>query len=116
MSLKMSDNNNNGDGEINRKTDSNLPILFANGYPTSLDKMTCEQLERFIPFLVKCSQNGKVEEIKPNWWPNVEVDYKVPFEKPKNFRKVRKIEKKEKKKHNFIIVFFHRTGSTYCEK
>jgi hypothetical protein len=87
----MSDNNNNeNEGEQQRRTDSNLPILFANGYPTSLQKMSCEQLERFIPFLLKCARDGSDEDeaTAPPWWPT-NFEYKMPFERPKNFKKVK---------------------------
>jgi hypothetical protein len=84
----MADSNNNSHQEeqTTRSTDSNLPILFANGYPTSLEKMSREQLECFIPFLVNCSCHAAEEET-PKWWPN-SMDYKIPLEKPKNFKKV----------------------------
>lgn len=88
----MADDNNNGNQEeqTNIRTDSNLPILFANGYPTSLDKMSVDQLELFIPFLIKCSKDGSDEEemTAPKWWPS-SLDYKIPLEKPKNSKKVR---------------------------
>lgn len=85
----MSDSNNNSsEGEPNPRTDSNLPILFANGYPTSLEKMAIEQLERFLPFLVKCSRNGSEEDKMPEWWLN-EIELKSPLEKPKTFKKVK---------------------------
>lgn len=78
--------------EQTRSTDSNLPILFANGYPTSLEKMSCEQLELFIPFLVKCSRHGSDDNDNsvPKWWPSA-VDFRIPLAKPKNFKKVRNI-------------------------
>lgn len=86
-------NNNNGglDEPNNRSTDSNLPILFANGYPTSLEKMSLEQLESFIPFLAKCSRYDKAAEdpkSPPGWWPEG-IDYKVPLSKPNFYKKVR---------------------------
>jgi hypothetical protein len=88
----MADNNNNGNQEeqTNIRTDSNLPILFANGYPTSLEKMSGDQLELFIPFLIKCSRDGTDEDeaTAPKWWPTG-VEYKIPLEKPKNSKKVR---------------------------
>lgn len=93
----MSDKNNNGshDEQSSRSTDSNLPILFANGYPTSLEKMSRDQLELFIPFLVKCSRDGSDEDetTAPKWWPDL-VQFRVPLEKPKSFQKVIAIEKK----------------------
>lgn len=87
----MSDTNNNGvQEEPARSTDSNLPILFANGYPTSLEKMSCEQLELFIPFLVKCSRYGADDEDNstPKWWPSF-IEFAIPLEKPTKFKKVR---------------------------
>jgi len=64
---------------------SNLPVLFAKGYPTSLERMNVEQLELFIPFLMKCSQNNN---LRPVWWPQ-NLPYKVPFEKPFETKKVK---------------------------
>lgn len=86
----MADSNNNSsqEGPSNCSTDSNLPILFANGYPTSLDKMSRDQLELFIPFLVKCSRIGNDDGSTPVWWPN-HIDFKIPIQKPNNYRKVR---------------------------
>ncbi|CRK90644.1 CLUMA_CG004345, isoform A [Clunio marinus] len=103
---EMADDNNNGSPtENNRRTNSNLPILFANGYPTSLEKMTAEQLERFVPFLVKSSKNGteETELSVPLWWSDT-VDFKMPLEKPKNFRKVKLIQL-DKKELNEEIFF-----------
>lgn len=92
QNVTMADNNNNGNQEeqTNIRTDSNLPILFANGYPTSLEKMSGDQLELFIPFLIKCSKDGSDEEeaTVPKWWPSG-IEYKIPLEKPKNSKKVR---------------------------
>jgi hypothetical protein len=91
----MDPNNNSGNNqhpEEGSSTISYLPILFSNGYPTSLERMTVEQLELFIPFLVKCSLNLKNdEELKtlPKWWPP-NLKFCVPFDKPKDFKKVRK--------------------------
>lgn len=89
----MADSNNNGNQrqpQDDTSTISYLPILFANGYPTSLEKMTAEQLELFIPFLVKCSLNLKMDEepkSAPKWWPHHLIEYKNPLEKPKHLRK-----------------------------
>ena len=89
-------NNNRNNGGSNLQQDlgsstiSYLPILFANGYPTSLEKMTQEQLELFIPFLIKCSLNLKTDEepkIAPKWWPT-NLEFSIPFEKPKDYKKV----------------------------
>lgn len=81
-------NNNNNDDS--KSTVSNLPVLFANGYPTSLEKMSRNQLELFIPFLLKCSLNLRYIDEKheaPKWWPT-NLEYKIPFGKPKNLKKV----------------------------
>ncbi|XP_065357814.1 uncharacterized protein ova [Calliphora vicina] len=68
---------------------SNLPLLFANGYPTSLDKISESQLERFIPFMVQCSLGhinlqGQVDCSEPEWWPE-DLPFNIPFNKPKKF-------------------------------
>lgn len=68
---------------------SNLPLLFANGYPTALEKITESQLENFIPFMVQCSLGhinlqGKIDYSEPEWWPE-NVAYTIPFTKPKKF-------------------------------
>lgn len=83
----MADRNNNNDEP--RSTDSNLPILFANGYPTSLEKMTKDQLEKFIPFLLKCARVGcdDDESEAPKWWPAT-VKFQIPLVKPKKYKKV----------------------------
>ncbi|XP_037034896.1 uncharacterized protein LOC119073494 [Bradysia coprophila] len=61
---------------------SNLPLLFAGGYPTSLEKMTESQLERFIPFMVQCSlgnvQIVNAEYSEPEWWPDT-VPFSIPL-------------------------------------
>lgn len=69
---------------------SNLPLLFAAGYPTSLDKITESQLERFIPFMVQCSlgdirldTNGESSS-EPEWWPE-DLSFSIPLRKPKEF-------------------------------
>lgn len=73
----------------NQNMVSNLPLLFAAGYPTSLDKITEKQLEKFIPFMVQCSLgylqlNPANEFTEPEWWPK---DIKIckPFRKPDDF-------------------------------
>ncbi|XP_058454642.1 uncharacterized protein LOC131432412 isoform X2 [Malaya genurostris] len=68
---------------------SNLPLLFAGGYPTSLEKITEKQLEKFIPFMVQCSlgyiQISTLEEYsEPEWWPS-DLEFLVPFNRPKAF-------------------------------
>lgn len=88
----MDPNNNDNQQDNGSSTVSNLPILFSNGYPISLEKMTESQLELFIPFLIKCamSSSGDDEElnVKPRWWPE-ELEYKNPFCKPRGFNGVR---------------------------
>ena len=70
---------------------SNLPLLFANGYPTSLEKITEKQLETFIPFMVQCSygkiNTGNQELVEPNWWPE-DINFEKPFGKPRHFKGV----------------------------
>lgn len=68
---------------------SNLPLLFANGYPTSLEKISEAQLEQFIPFMVQCSLGhiniqGKVDSSEPEWWPE-DIPFSIPLAKPKKF-------------------------------
>uniref|UniRef100_A0A1A9UCR7 Nuclear respiratory factor 1 NLS/DNA-binding dimerisation domain-containing protein n=1 Tax=Glossina austeni TaxID=7395 RepID=A0A1A9UCR7_GLOAU len=69
---------------------SNLPLLFANGYPTSLEKITESQLETFIPFMVQCSLGhinlqGKIDCSEPEWWPE-DLPFSIPLIKPKKFK------------------------------
>lgn len=71
---------------------SHLPLLFSNGYPTSLDKISECQLEKFIPFMVQCSfgninLQSKIECNKPKWWP-VDLPFSIPLTKPKKFNGV----------------------------
>ncbi|KYM98896.1 PREDICTED: uncharacterized protein LOC108777198 [Cyphomyrmex costatus] len=63
---------------------SNLPLLFANGYPTSLEKITMAQLERFILFMVHCSLGHDTTKVinKPEWWPQ-DVKFSSPLTRPK---------------------------------
>uniref|UniRef100_A0A7G3AF49 Nuclear respiratory factor 1 NLS/DNA-binding dimerisation domain-containing protein n=1 Tax=Lutzomyia longipalpis TaxID=7200 RepID=A0A7G3AF49_LUTLO len=69
---------------------SNLPLLFAGGYPTTLDKMTENQIENFIPFMVQCSlgyiqlQSNRGEYREPEWWPD-DVPFVIPLMRPKDF-------------------------------
>lgn len=68
---------------------SNLPLLFAGGYPTSLDKINESQLEKFIPFMVQCSL-GEIQSpvldssCEPEWWPE-DVPFTIPLRRPPNF-------------------------------
>lgn len=71
---------------------SNLPLLFANGYPTSLDKISEKALETFIPFMVQCSLGniniqGRSDISEPEWWPE-DVPFSIPLVKPKKFEGV----------------------------
>ncbi|XP_024868410.1 uncharacterized protein LOC112452442 [Temnothorax curvispinosus] len=63
---------------------SNLPLLFANGYPTSLEKITMAQLERFVLFMVHCSLGHDTTKVinKPEWWPQ-DVKFSSPLTRPK---------------------------------
>lgn len=68
---------------------SNLPLLFAAGYPTSLDKITEKQLENFIPFMVQCSLGDIQLQLidsssEPEWWPE-DVPFMIPLKKPNSF-------------------------------
>ncbi|XP_049534000.1 uncharacterized protein LOC125950241 [Anopheles darlingi] len=75
----------------NRNMVSNMPLLFADGYPTSLDRISETQLEKFIPFMVQCSlghieiSSTPTEYQQPIWWPK-EVEFTRPFKRPKSFR------------------------------
>ncbi len=65
---------------------SNLPLLFAGGYPTSLEKITESQLEKFIPFMVQCSLgniqiHNNTEYSEPEWWPE-NVPFSIPLQRP----------------------------------
>lgn len=65
---------------------ANLPLLFADGYPTTLAKITEAQLERFIPFMVQCSLgciqlNMDFEYSEPEWWPE-NVPFAIPLRRP----------------------------------
>lgn len=65
---------------------SNLPLLFAGGYPTSLERMSESQLEKFLPFMVKCSLgyiqfNCDPVFREPEWWPE-RVPFTWPLQKP----------------------------------
>lgn len=61
---------------------SNLPLLFADGYPTCLDKITVGQLEKFVPFMVQCSYgNNTVSSSVPEWWPD-NLEFSLPVIKP----------------------------------
>lgn len=64
---------------------SNLPLLFAAGYPTSLKKINASQLEKFIPFMVQCSLGqiqitNSADCSEPEWWPE-DVEFKIPLQR-----------------------------------
>lgn len=74
---------NESDDNVCQNMVSNLPLLFAAGYPTSLEKITESQLEKFIPFMVQCSLgniqiNGNIEYDEPEWWPE-DVPFSIPL-------------------------------------
>ncbi|KAI9564070.1 hypothetical protein GHT06_007808 [Daphnia sinensis] len=52
---------------------SNLPLLFADGKPISISSMSVEDLQYFIPFLLKCilgcDPSGWAKFSKFKWWP-----------------------------------------------
>lgn len=78
-----------GSSEDNENMVSNLPLLFAGGYPTALDKITESQLELFIPFMVQCSL-GDIQtpvldsSCEPEWWPN-DIPFTIPVRRPANY-------------------------------
>lgn len=88
MSFDTDQNSMDNDDECENMV-SNLPLLFANGYPTSLDKMSESQLEAFIPFMVQCSLgNIQIQNntacCEPEWWPD-DVEFCVPLKKSAEF-------------------------------
>ncbi|XP_078048443.1 ovaries absent isoform X4 [Augochlora pura] len=78
--MEMKENNVFEEGSVV----SNLPLLFANGHPTSLEKITLTQLEHFITFMVQCSLgHDNTDAItEPRWWPK-EVKFTNPLARPK---------------------------------
>lgn len=87
-SFEESENPSNSNGQNNMV--SNLPLLFAAGYPTSLDKTTAKQLEKFIPFMVQCSSGclqlaPSVDCLKPEWWPQ-DIPFMKTFRRPEGFQ------------------------------
>lgn len=62
---------------------ANLPLLFANGNPTALSKITADELEKFITFMVTCSWgHDTAKDIRqPPWWPR-DVAFSHPFVRP----------------------------------
>lgn len=67
---------------------ANLPLLFANGNPTALSKITAGELEKFITFMVTCSWGHDTAKdiIQPPWWPE-DVAFTHPFKKPQDISK-----------------------------
>lgn len=119
MAAAIVDNGSDGENSVDDcSMNYNLPLLFANGYPASLDSITQvnysrqtsiidyeirkrekhifdylqPDLERFITFMVQCSSGGQLSRINhtPPWWPK-EIEYSVPFVKPQKFKGVRTI-------------------------
>uniref|UniRef100_A0A336LT97 CSON015176 protein n=2 Tax=Culicoides sonorensis TaxID=179676 RepID=A0A336LT97_CULSO len=87
--VNMASNYGDSEEENGQSMYSNLPLLFAGGYPTSLDKITESQLEKFIPFMVQCSLgytqlNQKFDYAEPEWWPE-DIQFLIPFHKPTTF-------------------------------
>lgn len=66
---------------------SNLPLLFANSRPTTLDRMTEAQLEKFVSFMTQCSfiqkdsawRKDVIMASKPKWWPH-QIPFKIPLD------------------------------------
>ncbi|XP_022825423.1 uncharacterized protein LOC111355637 [Spodoptera litura] len=92
---------------------ANLPLLFANGNPTSLAAITVAELEKFITFMVTCSWgHDTAKDIRrPPWWPK-EVAFSHPFvrpyEVPRDWSlKLRNLVKKcyDYHKSAFLLVF-----------
>lgn len=57
--------------------EGNLPFIFANGLPSSLENMSLAQLQRFVLFLLKCERRLQTtpKSLKeagsmPMWWPS----------------------------------------------
>lgn len=66
----MATNTNSSD----KVRESNLPLLFVKGNPTSLELMNLEELQVFLRFVIKCEGNRTewpdLDEIEqPKWWP-----------------------------------------------
>ena len=54
-----------------------LPLLFADGQPTSLERMTGEQLERFLPFMIQSCPGYDPGGGPPQWWP-IDLAFRWP--------------------------------------
>lgn len=92
---------------------ANLPLLFANGNPIGLSKITSEELERFITFMVTCSwgHDTAKEIVQPPWWP-ADVKFSHPFVRTKDVpedwaARLKKLVKKcyDYHKSAFLLVF-----------
>ncbi|XP_054280293.1 nuclear respiratory factor 1-like [Macrosteles quadrilineatus] len=65
---------------------SNLPLLFANGQPRSLETISQPELEEFVPFMVQCSLGQEILKSPkrinncpaPDWWPQG-LPFKFPL-------------------------------------
>lgn len=52
--------------------ESNLPLVFANGWPTCLDNMSLKELKRFLLYVRKCELQTEMQTSlgnRPLWWP-----------------------------------------------
>lgn len=92
---------------------ANLPLLFANGNPTALSKISAGELEKFITFMVTCSWgHDTAKDIRqPPWWPH-DVAFSHPFARPPDVPKdwdmrLKNVVKKcyEFHKSAFLLVF-----------
>ncbi|XP_030024805.2 uncharacterized protein LOC115443511 [Manduca sexta] len=92
---------------------ANLPLLFANGNPTALSKISAGELEKFITFMVTCSWgHDTAKDIRqPPWWPR-DVAFSHPFVRPPDVPKdwetrLKRVVKKcyEFHKSAFLLVF-----------
>uniref|UniRef100_A0ABD2W3D6 Uncharacterized protein n=1 Tax=Trichogramma kaykai TaxID=54128 RepID=A0ABD2W3D6_9HYME len=79
----------NDNAIVESSMESNLPLLFAKGFPASLETMDTEELEKFIIFMVQCSfGNIPLDSIrKPPWWPK-EISFALPVVRPPKELKV----------------------------
>jgi len=70
----MASNDNNNGKEKKEVMQSNLPLLFANGSPISLESMNLMELQGFFLFLLKCECGRPIQGLtdidQPSWWPS----------------------------------------------